>query len=227
MLDPGLIGIFLAGLLGGTHCVGMCGGLVTAFALQLPSHRRPFPYFLALNTGRLFSYCLIGALLGGIAGGALALSPAAKLQQVLFIVANALLVAMGLYLAGISAITSRLELIGNWLWPRLQPLLRHFLPIRSVFSATAAGAIWGWLPCGLVYTAGLSALASASAWRGGLVMLAFGLGTLPNLLLMGVAAQTLRQWVAKRPLRLAAGLCLVSIGTWRLLDTIWYLSATQ
>jgi sulfite exporter TauE/SafE len=94
------------------------------------------------------------------------------------------------------------------------------LPVRSLAGALAVGAVWGWLPCGLVYSASISALASGSAWHGAGLMLAFGLGTLPNLLLMGVFADGLRRWMQQRPIRLAAGLGVAGIGIWRLIQLV-------
>ncbi|MDF0604872.1 sulfite exporter TauE/SafE family protein [Neisseriaceae bacterium TC5R-5] len=211
MLDTNLWALFLAGLLGGGHCIGMCGGIVTALTLHLPANQSRWLTLLAYNLGRITSYTLVGMLLGGLASS-LILLQIRGFQLGLQILANGMLIAMGLYLAGLAGIISRLEKLGAPVWRYLQPLVRRLLPIRSLPGAVLAGLVWGWLPCGLVYSASLSALASASVGQGALTMLVFGLGTLPNLLLMGVFADSLRRWLHKRPVRLLAGLLVVLIG---------------
>ncbi|MEO3958984.1 sulfite exporter TauE/SafE family protein, partial [Chromobacterium piscinae] len=134
--------------------------------------------------------------------------------------ADLMLIAMGLYLAGFAQAIVALEKLGQPVWRRVQPLVGRLLPVRSAGGAVAVGAAWGWLPCGLVYSASISALASGSAWNGAGMMLAFGLGTLPNLLLMGVFADGLRRWMQKRPVRLTAGLGVAGIGFWKLTQLV-------
>ncbi len=195
----------------------MCGGIVTALSLNLPEQRRGL-ILLAYNTGRMASYALIGALLGGLAEAGLTLLQLRPLQLGLYLLANVMIIGMGLYLAGLSLAVTRIEALGKPIWRRLQPLLTPLLPVRHPGQALLAGALWGWLPCGLVYSASLTALASGSAARGALAMLAFALGTLPNLLAMGVFASTLKSWLQKRPVRLAAGLAVAGMGLYQLLS---------
>ncbi|MFN4236100.1 MAG: sulfite exporter TauE/SafE family protein [Vogesella sp.] len=216
MLEISLISLFLTGLLGGVHCLGMCGGIVTAISLT-GNGSRPL-LLVGYNLGRLASYVLIGALLGGLSHWGLAQTSYLPLQQSLFVLANMLLILLGLYLAGLSNMVGRIEKLGVPLWQRLQPLTRRFLPVRHPLHSIAVGAVWGWVPCGLVYTASLSALASQSAADGALVMLSFGLGTLPNLLLMGSFASHLQRLKQQRPVRLLAGLAVCGIGGWHLLS---------
>ncbi|MBI3145426.1 MAG: sulfite exporter TauE/SafE family protein [Pseudogulbenkiania sp.] len=217
MIETSFLVLFLTGLLGGGHCIGMCGGIVTALSLNLPGQRRGF-ILLAYNAGRMASYVLIGALLGGLAEAGLTLLQLRPLQLALYLLANVMIIGMGLYLAGLSPAVTRIEALGKPVWRRLQPLLAPLLPVRHPGQALLAGALWGWLPCGLVYSASLTALASGSAAHGALAMLAFALGTLPNLLAMGVFASTLKSWLQKRPVRLAAGLAVVGMGLYQLLS---------
>ncbi|UXY17183.1 sulfite exporter TauE/SafE family protein [Chitiniphilus purpureus] len=214
MPDAGLLALFVAGLVGGGHCLGMCGGVVTAFTLQLPPGPR-WPYLLGFNAGRLAGYALIGAIAGtlGSLPGLLALDP---IKTVLAILADLLLVAMGLYIAGWAGWFTRLEKLGVPIWRRIQPWLRRWLPIRRGWHTLVVGALWGWLPCGLVYSASLSSMASSSTEMGAAMMLAFGLGTLPNLLAMGIAAESLRRALAQVWLRRILGLGLVATGCARL-----------
>ncbi|WP_028536464.1 sulfite exporter TauE/SafE family protein [Paludibacterium yongneupense] len=212
MIETSFWVLFVTGLLGGGHCVGMCGGIVTALTFGLPQGSSRWPYLFAYNLGRIASYIAIGALLGGLAQLGLTPQWARPGQIVLFALANIMIIALGLYLAGLSSAVRLVESAGRPLWRRLQPLAARSLPLRSPWRALGAGAIWGWLPCGLVYSASLSALASGGAMQGALCMAAFGLGTLPNLLAMGAFATTLRQWMQKRPVRLLAGLAVAALG---------------
>lgn len=214
MLEISLLSLFITGLLGGVHCLGMCGGIVTAISVT-GQGSKPW-LLLGYNLGRLGSYVLIGALLGGLAQWGVAQADFRPLQLGLFAAANVLMILLGLYLAGLSGAVTRIERLGQPLWRKLQPLTRRLLPLRHGWQSVLVGALWGWLPCGLVYTASLAALASQRATDGALVMLSFGLGTLPNLLLMGVFAQRLGQWKQQRPVRLLAGLAVSAIGCWHL-----------
>lgn len=212
----GLAGWLLAGFLGGVHCLGMCGGLTAALGLNLAQDRR-FLLLLVANLGRISSYTLIGALLGGVAAGLALLPWANLLQQLLYLFSLVLLILLGCYLAGWLSWLTRLERMGQPLWRRLQPRLAGLLPVDSLYKAYLAGALWGWLPCGLVYTAATGALASGSAWKGAATLLAFGLGTLPNLLAMGVAAGQLNR-VRQQPwLRRMAGGLLVGYAVFALI----------
>jgi len=196
--------LFLLGFFGGTHCVGMCGGLSSAFALQLPPHLNRIGLIVLLNLGRISSYVGIS------------LDDTRAVQNGLYIAANVLLLLLGLYLAGISTAATKIEGIGKPIWKRLNPLLNKLLPIKSVPACFGVGVLWGWLPCGLVYSASLYALGSGNALHGGLYMLAFALGTLPNLLAMGIFAAQLKTFLQKRMVRLCAGLLVAGWAIWRL-----------
>ena len=214
-----LISAFIVGLLGGVHCVGMCGGIVGALSLGLPAQRN-LPILLAYNLGRMGSYTFAGALMGALGFYFSGLLPVQTAQRVLLSFAGLFLILMGLYLAGWWNGLSRLERAGGVLWRRLEPLGRGLLPVRSVRQGLLLGLLWGWLPCGLVYSALVWTVSAGSALEGAMLMLAFGLGTLPNLLLMGVAAAQLRRWVRHPVVRMAAG-CLVMVFGALLLFDAW------
>lgn len=216
MQETTLFTLFLLGFFGGTHCVGMCGGLSSAFALQLPPHISRMGLIVLLNVGRLSSYVAIGALMGVVSQTGHLLNITHNWQQGLFVAANVLLLFMGLYLAGILAWAAKIEHIGQPIWRKLQPHLNRLLPIRSLPACVGVGMIWGWLPCGLVYNASLYALGSGSVQQGALYLLAFGLGTLPNLLAMGWFAAQLRGILQHKTLRLLAGLWVVAWACWQL-----------
>ena len=212
MPEYSLLAALITGLLGGVHCVGMCGGIVGAFSLQLPGKGSRFGYHLAANLGRLASYVIAGIIAGALGSTSVFLSQLFPVEKILYVIANLVLIALGLHLAGIWSGVLILESAGGGVWRRLQPLFKKLVPIRSIPQAFGAGMVWGWLPCGLVYSVLIMALASGSALHGGFTMLAFGLGTLPNLLLMGLFASQLQRWLARRGVRLAAGLIIVALG---------------
>ncbi len=211
---------FLAGLLGGVHCAGMCGGLVGAFALGLPGDHNPLAVQVACNLGRVMTYVVLGALAGALGAGTLLFAEALPMQKILFALSCAVLLTMGLYLAGLFPRFAEVERMGRAPWRRVQPLLARVLPIRSPTSALAAGILWGFLPCGLVYSAVVLALTSASATQGALVMAAFGAGTLPNLLAMGLLAHRLQPFLQDRRMRAVAGVVLMAAGVWGLLKLV-------
>lgn len=217
MPELSLVPAFLAGLLGGVHCAGMCGGLVAAFSLGLPGDRSAVALQVACNLGRVATYVGLGAVAGTLGAGTLVFERTLPVQKILFGASCLMLIGLGLHLAGVFARFAAIERIGNGLWRRVQPLLARVLPIRSARSALAAGLLWGFLPCGLVYSGIVLALASASAAHGALVMASFGAGTLPNLLAMGLLAGRLQRFLQDRRVRTLAGIAVAAAGVWGLL----------
>jgi len=214
--ELGFSAAFLVGMLGGVHCAGMCGGIVGALTLGQTEARRSggfsFGLHLAYSVGRVLSYTLAGALVGGL-GVLLASSlPVAVAQRVLLVLAGIMLVLLGLYLGGWWLGLRRVEALGRFFWQRVEPLGRKLLPVRSPWQALALGAVWGWLPCGLVYSMLIWALAAGSLLQGAGLLLAFGLGTLPNLLLMGMLAGWLSQYLKKTVVRRTAGFLVLGFG---------------
>lgn len=210
---------FLVGLMSGVHCIGMCGGIVSAISMsrqqQVQSSMGVYiRWLLAYNTGRLISYTLAGALMGGVGWIVSYWSAIRELQLGLQLFAAIIMILLGLYISGWWMILVHVEKMGAMLWRYLEPLGKNFLPLKNQRQALMLGLFWGWLPCGLVYSVLIWAIASGSFWEGALLMLFFGLGTLPNLLAMGMFASQLRQWVAKKWLRQLAGGTIISFGVW-------------
>lgn len=221
-MELSYLAAFLVGLLGGVHCIGMCGGIVGALSFGLPESARGrlgamLPYLLNYNLGRLFSYTLAGALLGGIGALAAQLLLINQAQLVLQVIAGLFMLALGLYLGGWWFGITRLERLGSGLWSRLEPHARKLLPVRSPSQALLMGLVWGWLPCGLVYSMLIMAISAGSALDGALLLLSFGLGTLPNLLLMGVAAGKLTSLMRRPAVRQFAGASVILIGLYYIL----------
>jgi sulfite exporter TauE/SafE len=221
--------MLLVGLAGSVHCVGMCGGIVSAFSLapgrpvpvalvaarpaaRAASLAPALPRVLAYNAGRLASYTAAGAIAGGVSGGVRLLAGFAAVEAVALWLVGAMLVVLGLYLMDAWRGLAVLERLGGHLWRRLEPLTAALLPLDSPAKLFAVGAVWGWLPCGMVYSALLVALVSGSALAGALVMLAFGLGTLPLLLTIGVAGARWRAALKRRAVRVVGGAVVLGFG---------------
>nr|WP_232099765.1 sulfite exporter TauE/SafE family protein [Pseudomonas putida] len=211
-LLPLLGSALVLGLLGGGHCLGMCGGLMGALTLAIPPEQRGrrLRLLLAYNLGRILSYASAGLMLG-LAGWAVASSPAALALRV---VAALLLIAMGLYLAGWWSGLTRIEALGRGLWRHIQPLASRLLPVSSLPRALLLGALWGWLPCGLVYSTLLWAASQGNAGYSAALMLAFGLGTWPVLLATGLAAERVNALLRRRSVRVAGGVLVMLFGIW-------------
>jgi uncharacterized protein len=217
MPDNSLLALFIVGLLGGGHCAGMCGGIVGALSLQSPAGKPSVVVHLAYNLGRILSYTVAGFLAGaaGYAAGNLM-----TLQRGLYVFASLMLVALGLYLLGATQTLAFVEKGGQALWRRIQPFTGRFLPVRGVAQALPLGMLWGWLPCGLVYSALTTALASGSALGGAATMLAFGLGTLPNLLLAGLLLARFRRFAQAQATKVVSGLLVLGYGIYGLMNVI-------
>jgi uncharacterized protein len=206
------------GLLGGVHCLTMCGGLVATLTLGLgPEIRRDpwrmLPYQGIYNLARLAGYMVAGALFGALGTLLIALEILPAMRHLLQALAGVMMVLLGLYLAGWSrGLLQAIERQGARFWPRLEPIARRVLPVRTLGQAAVIGFIWAWLPCGLVYSVLIMAMASGQALTGALIMLAFGLGTLPNLLGIALLAGAVARLVERLWVRRLAGLLVIGFG---------------
>lgn len=215
-----VVSALLLGLLGSSHCVLMCGGVVAMTCSALPAGRRgqpvaQLPYVLAYNAGRIASYALAGAVAGGMGATAASFAVVDRVQIVLRLAAAMLVIGVGLYVAGFARPIRWLELAGGPVWRRIAPIARRFVPVRTPLHALALGLLWGWMPCGLVYAALVAAVTSGSALAGATTMAAFGLGTLPMLLAMGSAAALVTRVVRMRPVRVVAAVALLGFGVFQ------------
>ena len=200
------------GLLSSAHCLGMCGGIVAALDMGAsiePRHRPGtlFGYHLLYNLGRIGSYLLVGLAAGSLGGELLHSNPAVGK-----LIAAAFMIALGLYLANWWRGLSALEKLGQHLWRRIQPLTQRLLPVRNPGQAFLLGILWGWLPCGLVYAVVAWALTAGSALEGALMMLGFGIGTLPAMLIAGNGMRFFASWARSPRVRTLAGLSIIAFG---------------
>jgi hypothetical protein len=172
--------------MGGLHCAGMCGGIVGALQLNRPQQVAAARLAAGYHAGRISSYSLAGALAGTI-GAALYAADVLPLQAALLAFGSLMLLAIGASMFGRRRWLKRIEPAGAWIWTWIAPLARRVYPPRTGGQAFAAGLAWGWIPCGMVYAALPLALVAGGPGQGALVMAAFGLGTLPNMLAVDVA----------------------------------------
>lgn len=228
MPEVTLLSAFLLGLFGGVHCAGMCGGIVSVLgataARRVPSGPvlaipvvqahppRPLAPLLGYNAGRVTSYTLLGALAGALGSSATLAGSVLPLQQTLFAATNLLLIGIGVHMTGAFAALSVLEPAGSALWRAIRPLATRLLHARGPRASFAAGLAWGLVPCGMVYGVLIAALLAGSAAQGAMLMLALGLGTLPNLLALGWLGSKVSVWLSQRWLRIGAGLLIIGFG---------------
>lgn len=223
LLQLTLAAAFLAGLSGGAHCAAMCGPLIgiacggqAREAGALPWLRRA----LAYSAGRISSYVAAGAITGALGGAGLALRGVPHVQQVMLLAMSLSMLSLAAYLAGIMPLVNAVERVGAMAWRRLSPLTRRFLPVDTAGRAFGMGLVFGWLPCGMVYVALIAAVTTASAFHGGLVMAAFGLGTLPNVLALSAWFRGFSAYSKKRGVRVGAAAVIAVFGAWGVLHAV-------
>lgn len=207
---PILVAAFVTGLLGSAHCLGMCAGISGLFAVgaSVASLRSQFSLALAYNTGRVLSYAILGALIATI--GSVAVDTLPRLAAPVRLASGILIVIIGLQVAFNWRALAVLEKAGAVVWKRIAPGAKGLVPTDTVMKATGLGLIWGWLPCGLVYSALLMAASTADPASGGMVMIAFGLGTMPAMIASGLSASRLSAFMSRN--RLGAGILIIILG---------------
>lgn len=211
-------GAFVVGLVGAGHCVGMCGGIASAVALN--GQQQQFQITFLYNLGRLTSYMVIGALCGGAVASSLTLFDFSQALLILRVVTALFMIVLGLYLAQWWMGLTRLERLGQILWKRIAPIAAKLLPLRSKWYALPVGMLWGWVPCGMVYSMVSWAAISGSAVGGSLIMACFGLGTMPAMLLVGTGSGKLASFTRSAMIRRVIGLCLMAYGIYALFPIV-------
>ena len=201
----------LIGLLGAGHCLSMCGGIASAITFsqdESASKLKTFTSLILYNLGRITSYALAGALLAG--SGALIISFIGGKEPLIYLrmFAAILMLFLALYISRIWFGLLKLEQIGNYLWRFIKPLAQYFLPLKHPVFAFPLGFFWGWLPCGLVYSTLSWAATGGTAMHGFIVMLGFGIGTLPAMISVGSLSQQLKYYLNHHIFRYASGALL-------------------
>ena len=208
---------FLVGLLSAMHCIGMCGGISGALSYSLPPETRNDPkrlglFVLAFNLGRIASYAAAGAVSGGFGAALLGWGAAPVIFEGVRWLAAGVMIGIGLYIGGWFPRFATIERLGMPLWRRLEPLGRGLLPVTTLPRSVLFGMVWGWLPCGLVYSMLLSTPAQGGVLSGALYMALFGAGTLPILALGGVFAGRLYRLGQDRRFQASAGIGVILLG---------------
>lgn len=228
-MNPLFVSAFVMGLFGGVHCVAMCGGVVGVLCSAAPrcttaspkitqapgaGALRNAPYWIAYNGGRIASYAMLGLAFAALGTLSSALLPLDAVRFGLRALAALCMLAVGLHLAGLPSVVKRLESMGAPLWKRLSPFAKRFVPLRSPWHAVVLGGLWGLMPCGLLYGALALAASAPSPAAGAWTMAAFGVGTLPVMLTMSALAQNVSRWLARGPVKRAAGIAFLAFGLW-------------
>ena len=205
-----LLVAFTLGLFSTLHCVGMCGGIIGSLSASLPpvvQHNKwlLLTYLLAYNSGRILSYIAAGVVMGVLGATMLfTLSPEFGHWALRWLSAIIVLL-IGLYLGGWFNKLKTIERMGRPLWRAIEPLGRRLLPVDSIWQAFLFGAIWGWLPCGLVYVVLLWSVSAGGAGEAAWLMLAFGIGTLPTVLTTGILSAKFIEIIRRLSVRRMAG----------------------
>ncbi|MGX9416120.1 sulfite exporter TauE/SafE family protein [Vibrio sp. WJH972] len=211
MIDE-LFAAALIGVVSSAHCFGMCGG-ISALLGSTCSNKQQLPFVIALyNIGRLTSYTLMGALLGSIAYSLIELSQLNQMLGWMRILSGIILIMLGLYLARAWFGIQKIESLGQHIWKFISPVARQLIPLKKPWYALPLGFLWGWLPCGLVYSMLTWSLASGNGVSGGLIMLFFGFGTLPSMVLMASSTTIMSKISASPIFRVSSGFMIVLYG---------------
>jgi sulfite exporter TauE/SafE len=218
MNDISLFSAFLIGVAGSVHCLGMCGGVVSAFTFAIPKGQPHWPYVSGYNFGRILSYSIAGAITGVL--GQLFSHQVNQGIIILQFVSAVFLFALALYIGQWWSGLTQLEKLGGRLWKHIQPWSKRFIPFPTPLHAVPYGMIWGWLPCGLVYSTLTWSLASGSAINGAAIMLCFGLGTLPAIFVMAAGIQRLKHLLSHALTRKIMALLLMVLSVNMLIEAV-------
>ncbi len=205
---------FIMGLFSSLHCIGMCGSIIGALSLSLPVEIRNnkvvlSTYVLNYNLGRISSYATAGALIGLLEILLSLPFSQGHGHRVLQLISAIVMMAAGLYIAGWFPRFAYIEKTGSWFWRKIEPFGRKFMPVKTRFQAFFFGVIWGWLPCGLVYSALALAASSGDSLKSSLTMLAFGLGTLPAVMGVGIMTAILTKLSRMNRFKQIVGLFMI------------------
>lgn len=207
---------FTMGLFSSMHCIGMCGSIIGTLTLSLsPEIRnkksRLFPFVLNYNLGRITSYTLAGALAGLIK--VLLILPIGDINghRLLQLLSAVVMTGAGLYIAGWFPRFAYIEKIGLSFWKKIEPLGRKLIPVKNRTQAYLFGMVWGWLPCGLVYSALALAATAGSISLSAQTMLFFGLGTLPAVMGVGIMTNMLTRLSRMQRFKQAVGLFMIAL----------------
>jgi len=215
-MDIDYLSAFIVGILGSGHCLGMCGGITSMLTSALPksASTSKTPLIICYNLGRILSYTIIGAIVGFT--GSIAAKNIGVPLTGLRVVSAVFLIFLGLYIGQWLMWLNRIEYLGKHIWKYLSPFSKRLIPVNSPAKALGLGALWGWLPCGLIYSMLTWSLASGDAAKGALIMTSFGMGTLPALMIMSYSFINAKTLLINPTFRKIMALSLILYGFYSL-----------
>ena len=200
---------FLIGILGAGHCIGMCSGIASALSFSInPDKKNGLLSLLLYNLGRISSYSIAGFIFAASSSVLIVWMGGKESLIYLRIFAAFVMLLLAFYIARIWNGLLIVERGGQFLWKFIKPLAQYFLPLKHPILAFPLGFFWGWLPCGLVYSTLVWAISTADAVNGMMIMLGFGLGTLPAMMLVGALSHKLKKILNNQWFRYSSGLIL-------------------
>ncbi|MDO6762287.1 sulfite exporter TauE/SafE family protein [Agarivorans sp. 1_MG-2023] len=211
---------FITGLLGATHCIAMCGGIACVLGSRVENSSSKFLVSVGFNLGRIVSYAIAGAIVSGSIQAIGQIHQSLHLLVGLQWLAALMLILLGIHLTRWWSVLTPLEAAGKVLWNRIQPSASKFLSLNHPLACVPLGLLWGWLPCGLVYST-LTLSASQASWQSGAaVMFSFGLGTFSVMLLSVMLGQKLSHLLNNRKLQIVSGLSVFALGIYQVVTLL-------
>ncbi len=198
------------------HCIGMCGSIIGTLTLSLKQEIRSskttlFPFILNYNLGRITSYAIAGLLAGAVEFLLTMPLGEGHGHRILQILSAIIMTGAGLYIAGWFPHFAYIEKSGSRVWKILEPYGRKLIPVETLSQAFLFGMVWGWIPCGLVYTSLALAATTGDILKSTLTMLFFGLGTLPAVMGVGIMTGILTRLSRMHRFKQVVGLLLIAL----------------
>ena len=212
----GLFIPFLIGLFSSVHCLAMCGGLCGVFAQKNPNVKA----ILLINTGRILTYTILGFIVAGFVQGLVLQIPIAVIGFWIRSFLGLILIFLGIrILFNKSNLHSFLS--NNYVWQKAKSKLHSLNNNASFLAQVTKGLIWGLIPCGLLYGVLIAAASTQNAINGGLFMLAFGIGTLPSMMVAIGVMKKFQRKLHSNNLRFGAGVFILLVGIWSMVSP-WF-----
>ena len=223
-MSADLAAAFFIGFIGSGHCMGMCGGIASLLSMGNAQPSKATPVFY--NLGRISSYAFFGAIIGGATSSVIEVASLTHSFAWLRLATALFMILLACYIGRWWQGLIMIEKLGQSLWQYISPLSKKLLPITSPYKAVSFGFLWGWLPCGLVYSTLTWAVVSGSSLNGALIMVAFGLGTLPAMILVGYGSGYLYKLQQSTVFRNIGSATILSYGLYTAYGSICLLALT-
>jgi len=219
-----IIIFFSIGLFGSTHCIGMCGGILSALSIAISnkqSNNKKNKYCILYNIGRISMYVIIFIILS-IISNLLDKATSEITIKILRIISGFLLVIIGLYLSNFWSGIIYLEKVGLFFWNSISILIKFIVPVNSYIKAYILGLIWGLIPCGLVYTTILLALVNTNFNFSLVLIIFFGIGTLPAMMMTGIIYTKYSFLFLDKNIKYFFGIFIILFGIWNIISGFFF-----